>query len=131
MFYCQFVGSLYAGTLSNAIELDTALHADLNKCLAFTEPGLAASQSAMYMSLGRLYFSDYLKQDIILLKFTGDSTNMQNSSNWTYIGTLLEADEASTFDSGFLRFTGSEIEEVGGNYYLFVSPCSDIPFNSF
>ncbi len=126
-----FVGSLFAGTFSNAIELYTALHADLNKCIAFTKPGLIATESAMYMSLGCLYFSDYSKQDIILLKFTGDSTNIQNSSNWSYIGTLLEADEASIFDPDFLRFTGSEIEEIGGNYYLFVTPGSDILFNAF
>lgn len=122
-----FAGSIYEDAV-DIIQLNTELDMELNKCLAFTEPGVVSTSSALYMSLGCLY-SAGTQQDVILLKFTGDSSNITDSTEWSYLGTLLESANASTHGS-YTRYTGSELVEKDDDYYLLVSPGSDTPVDA-
>ena len=98
------------------IQLDTALNPALNNCV-FSEPGMYATNSALYMSLlcVRLSDSNHL---IALFKCTGACTT---GSAWTYLGTALQNSDAAAlgFDTGF---SASGMFESGGNVYLVATP---------
>jgi hypothetical protein len=100
------------------IQLDTALNSALNTCV-FTEPGMYASNSALYVSLQceHLANSDRL---IVLLKCISPC-NAGNSASWAYLGNVLQKSDASAFgfDSGF---AAPGIFASSGNIYLLATP---------
>ena len=104
------------------IQLDTALNPALNNCV-FSEPGMYASGSALYVSLlcvkitglSPLTISDH---PIVLLKCSGYCTT---GSNWSYAGTVLNDSNAAAigFDTGF---SASGLFESAGRIYLVATP---------
>jgi hypothetical protein len=103
------------------LQLDAAFPA-LNNCV-FSEPGMYASASALYLSLqcvkitslSPLTISDH---PIVLLKCSGSCTT---GSNWSYAGTVLNDSNAATigFDTGF---SASGLFESAGRIYLVATP---------
>ncbi|MFZ2160883.1 MAG: sialidase family protein [Sideroxyarcus sp.] len=100
------------------IQLDTALDPALNTCV-FTEPGMYASDSALYLSLLCVKTSD-LSHLTVLLKCTSPC-NTGSAASWSYLGTVLQDSNATAigFDSGF---SGSGLFESAGSMYLVATP---------
>ncbi len=111
------------------IALDTALNPELNTCL-FTEPGMYASNDALYLSLQCAHLSDS-SQLIILLK-CASPCNMSSAASWSYLGTVLRPADAAAlgFDTGF---AAPAMFESGGSIYLAVTPAqtSGAPWASY
>lgn len=99
------------------IQLDTAFPA-LNTCV-FTEPGMYASDSALYLSLLCVKTSD-LSHLTVLLK-CASPCDTGNAASWSYLGTVLQDSNAAAigFDSGF---SGSGLFESAGSMYLVATP---------
>jgi len=98
------------------IHLDTALDAALNTCV-FSEPGLYATNSALYVSLLCVHLSDS-NHLIALFKCTSACTT---GGAWSYLGTALNNANAAAlgYDTGF---SASGMFESGGNVYLVATP---------
>jgi hypothetical protein len=98
------------------IQLDTALDPALNTCV-FSEPGMYATNSALYVSLLCVRLSD-TNHLIALFKCTSACTT---GSAWSYLGTALQNSDAAAFgyDTGF---SASGMFESGGNVYLVATP---------
>ncbi|MGZ3691377.1 MAG: sialidase family protein [Pseudobdellovibrio sp.] len=99
------------------ISLDT-LAPSLNACAVFSEPGLMATSTALYMTATCSTASDAL---VVLFKCSSPC-NVTNSGSWTYLGTLFNKASALAlgFDSGFTAsslFQGSD-----GSNYISVTP---------
>ena len=105
-----FAGNIYDPgnntTGTPVLQLDT-LNQDLNNCSVFTEPGMYASNTALYVSL-QCETIDFnatppvsLDRLIVLLKCSGGSCGA--SANWSYQGTIFQKSDAVAFgfDSGF------------------------------
>lgn len=99
------------------IQLDT-LDPALNTCL-FTEPGLYAVNEALYLSLQCEHLSD--SNRLIVLFKCASPCDTGNAANWSYLGTLLQKSDATTFgfDSGF---AASGLFASAGSVYLVVTP---------
>ena len=107
------------------LQLDTAFPA-LSNC-AFSEPGMYASGSAVYLSLlcvkisslSPVTISDH---PIVLLKCSGSCAT---GSNWSYVGTVLQDSNAAAigYDTGF---SASGLFESGGSIYLVATPVKTI-----
>jgi hypothetical protein len=103
------------------IQLDTAVDAALNSCV-FTEPGMYATASALYVSLQCINVKDYpvLSHLTVLLK-CGSPCNTASSSSWSYVGTVLRDSNAAAlgYDTGF---SATGMFESGGSVYLVSTP---------
>lgn len=110
------------------IQLDT-LNSALNTCL-FTEPGMYAVNSALYLSLQCEHLSDSNRL-IVLFKCTSPC-DTGNAASWSYLGTLLQKTDAATFgfDSGF---AASGLFASAGGVYLVVTPVqtSGAPWSNY
>ena len=104
-----FAGKIYDAvnntTGTPLLQLDT-LNAALNGCAVFTEPGMYASNGALYVSLQCEVF-DFavtppvpINRLIVLLKC---ASLCGSAASWSYQETLLQKSDASAFgfDSGF------------------------------
>ncbi|MBN2086448.1 MAG: exo-alpha-sialidase [Anaerolineales bacterium] len=100
------------------IRLDTALSPDLNTCV-FTEPGMYATDAALYMSLACKHLADS-DSWIVLLK-CASPCDVERSGSWTYLGTALRKSDAAAFgfDEGF---SAPSLFASAGNVYLLVTP---------
>ncbi len=113
-----FVGSLY-DTGSDVIlgtpevRLDQ-VHADLNGCLAFSEPGLLAANGALYLCM--LGAEGSSKNGRIILLRSNDS-----GATWTYRGTLL-LNAADGPALGCHGFSAPAMFAKDGRYYLMATP---------
>jgi len=98
------------------IQLDTALDTALNSCV-FSEPGMYATNSALYMSLLCVHLSDS-NHLIALFKCTSACAT---GAAWSYLGTALNNANAASlgYDTGF---SASGMFESGGNVYLVATP---------
>lgn len=90
------------------------LHPDLNDCLAFSEPGVLATPTALYA---------------VLLGAEGSSTNgricvvrwTHAAPGWQYLGSfLVNATDGPTF--GVDGFTAPALYENAGSRFLIVTP---------
>ncbi len=107
-----------------SIMLNT-LHADLNNCFAFSEPGAYADASALYLSLFCYEVTPVVNNRLILLKANSDS-DLTIEGNWTYLGTIFNSSDAVAL--GYLSFSGSDLFVSGGINYLMVSPVTNSPY---
>jgi hypothetical protein len=100
------------------IQLDTALDPTLNTCV-FTEPGLLASEEALYLSLLCKHLADSDSR-IILLKCAGPC-DTGRAGAWSYLGTVLRNSDAAAigFDAGF---SAPSLFASAGMAYLVVTP---------
>lgn len=99
------------------VNLSSAFSA-LSGCQAFTEPGLYATNSAIYFSASCEQASD----TVVVLFKCSSPCNVSSSSSWSFVGSLLNKASAAAagFDSGFTAsgiFQGSD-----GNVYFTVTP---------
>jgi hypothetical protein len=114
------------------LQLDTAIPA-LNHCV-FSEPGMYASASTLYLSLqcvkitslSPLTITDH---PIVLLKCSGSCTT---GSNWSYVGTVLNDTNATAigYDTGF---SASGLFESAGSIYLVATPVqtAGVPWSDY
>lgn len=100
-----------------AIWLNVALPA-LGSCLVFSEPGMYATSSALYLTTTCSTGADNW---VVLLKCSSPC-NVTSASSWTYITTLFNDAAAATygFDTGFTA--SSLFEGNDGNVYISVTP---------
>jgi hypothetical protein len=111
-----FVGSLYDAvndaTLGAPEYSLATLFPGMSNCAAFSEPGLLATASGVYVSLK--CFGTGGK--VVLLRCVGDFT----PGNCTYRGDLLADNEAKLFAHD--GFSATDLVSAGGKNYLFVTP---------
>lgn len=95
------------------IRLNT-LDGKLSSCLVFTEPSLLSLADGMYISLDCFPSPEDNQYSVrtILLK------RAHNSLNWTFSGTLLEAEDAKKIIGIESYFNASELVERNGRHYL-------------
>jgi hypothetical protein len=114
-----FTGSIYDVVNDTTIgppecKLDE-LHPDLNGCVAFTEPGLYATPTALYAVLSGVEPSSPTKGRIILLKLT------HSTGTWEYLGTLLfNSTDGPAF--GYDGFTAAALYNKNGSVYCIATP---------
>jgi hypothetical protein len=99
------------------IQLDS-LDPALNTCV-FTEPGMYASGSALYLSLQCVHLSDANRLTVLLK--CASPCNTGSAASWSYLGTVLQKSDAAAFgfDTGF---SASGMFESAGSIYLVVTP---------
>ncbi|MBU1425850.1 MAG: glycoside hydrolase [Gammaproteobacteria bacterium] len=100
------------------IHLDTELDPALNTCL-FSEPGMYASGSALYLSVLCVKYPGF-SHSIALLKCDSPCTT-GSAASWSYLGTVLQDSDAAAigFDTGF---SASGLFESAGSMYLVATP---------
>lgn len=94
----------------------------LNGCAVLTEPGMYASNGELYVSLQCEVFDydvppAYLNRLIVLLKCT---SSCGNAASWSYLGTVLQKSDASTFGFGS-GFAAPSMFASAGSVYLAVT----------
>lgn len=110
-----------------AIALDTALGASLNGCLVFAEPGLMATDAALYLSL--VCGKARTDRRVVLLECKSPCTTT-SAASWRHVGNLLDSTDAAAFgiDQGF---SAPNLARVGGRDVLLVTPERSQPFEGF
>lgn len=98
------------------------LHADLHNCLVLTEPGVLATNSALYLSV---MCAENGNSRIVLMKCVSPC-NVTSAADWQYVGTTFQNSDATSL--GYLSFSGPELFEENGIYYLSVTPVNNTPF---
>ncbi|NOY74161.1 MAG: exo-alpha-sialidase [Gammaproteobacteria bacterium] len=98
--------------------------ADLNFCI-FAEPGLLATNSALYMAI---YCADASTvpttgkvTEYVVYFRCGGPCNMTRSASWEYLGRLLTPGDAQTA-TGDHHFQAPALVEKNGKTYLVVTP---------
>lgn len=88
--------------------------ADLGGCLAFSEPGMIASEGQLYVAM--FCFRSAREQDIVLVRLD------HATGRWDYTGTLLTTRDAAAINSALVGFNGADLFSIGGTHRLLVSP---------
>lgn len=99
----------------------------LARCVAFTEPAMAATESALLLALNCAEFQpgDGIVPKIVLLR-CGRPCRIERPGAWDYAGTLLDGADAARF--GAKGFSAADLHDTGGAHYLIATPTSDRPF---
>lgn len=92
-----------------------SLHSDLNKVIAYTEPGSLYKDGIIYLVLQ----SFELKKNKLFSKVLSISS-IDHGKTWGYNGILLNDEDAGGF--GYLRFAAPSLAEENGRVFLLVSP---------
>ncbi len=101
-------------------------HPQLARCVAFTEPAMAATPSALLVALNCAEFqSGAIVPKIVLLR-CARPCRMAQPGSWALIGTLLAPADAARF--GAKGFSAADIRTVGRSHFLIATPTSDRPF---
>ena len=113
------------------LQLDT-LDPALNGCVVFTEPGMYASNGALYVSLQCEHFVGSNRDRLIVLLKCASPCNTASAASWSYLGTVLRKSDATAFgfDSGF---AASGMFASAGSVYLVVTPAqtSGAPWSDY
>lgn len=123
-----FVGSLYDSAANDSVigppEYNLAtVFPDLSSCAVFTEPGMLATASGVYISLHCASASAGASGKVVLLRCTGTFA----PNNCTYRGDLLTAGEAQQFaptGQTYTGFSATDLVAVGNRNFLIVTPTS-------
>lgn len=83
-------------------------------CLAFAEPGVAASQGRLYAAL--FCFRSAEQQDIVLASYS------HATEQWEAVGTLLTTQDAQTIHADLIGFNAADIYDTPSGWRLMVSP---------
>ncbi len=114
-----FTGTAYDNTSDTVIGPPEvrmgALHADLINCQVPGEAGYLVTREAHFMSLDCAN-GDFRLGRIVLLR------RLRNTSNWQYVGTLLDNRDAVALRVP--AFTATDMESRDGRNFLLVSPRS-------
>lgn len=92
--------------------------ADLQYCV-FAEPGLAATDTAVYLSISCIDVS-VLEENLLLFKCESPCA-MTDASGWQYLGKLLTPVDAET-ELGRDHYQAPAIVQKAGKYYLLATP---------
>jgi hypothetical protein len=108
------------------IALDTAYGAELNGCI-FGEPGLMATDSALYLAI--VCNKSSTERKVALLKCASPCVPT-TASAWQYLGSTLDTADAASFgyDEGF---SAPDLVSSGGRFYVIVTPQSSDPWDSY
>lgn len=110
-----------------AIALDLALNSQLNNCAIFTEAGMLANASGLYLNL--LCGTSTTNHRIILLKCAAPC-NPSLGASWSFLGVALNDADAASF--GFNQgFSGASLVSANGSYYLLATPVKNTPMDGF
>lgn len=90
------------------------IHADLNNCLIFTEPGFLSTPTKLYLSLICVEAANYR------VALFSCPQPCAVTSGWSYIKTLFQNTDAAAL--GYLNFSGSELFSFQNEYYIMLSP---------
>lgn len=96
-----------------------ALDPEVNFCV-FAEPGLQATASALYMSINCADVSGTSVQHYVAHFKCTDPCTITSAASWSYIGRLLTPTDAAA--DGHAYYSGTDIIEQGGRYYLVATP---------
>ena len=102
------------------------LDRELGRCVAFTEPAMAATPSALLVALNCAEFHRGGFAPKVVLLRCARPCRVAQSTSWTHVRTLLTPDDAASF--GAESFSAAEIHTVGDAHYLIATPTSDRPF---
>jgi hypothetical protein len=91
-----------------------ALHEDLKRSAAYSEPGSLSHAGVLYLSITTLWFMGPDK--IVLLK------SRDHAKTWEYVSTLANRQDAH--DLGYNLLDGSSLTEDHGRFFLLASPAS-------
>jgi len=89
------------------------VHPELDNTFAYTEPGMLSWDEDLYVSLVRPAIED---GTVVLIKFN------HLTSNWEYVGTLLDGMDAKNLNANWFSFSASDIFLVSDKTYMLVSP---------
>jgi hypothetical protein len=113
----------------------SALHRDLDLCVAASEPGAIATESGLYLALscyrprapGPLAILIGGAEPIVVLLKCDAPCHPTRPGAWRYINTLLTPDDARA--AGGDKYTASDLFAQNGKYYIIVSPVTNRPVN--
>ena len=98
----------------------------LARCVAFTEPAMAATASALFVALNCAELrSGAIAPKVVLLR-CARPCRVARPGSWAPIGTLLGPEDAARF--GAEGFSAAEFHTVGEANFLIATPTSDRPF---
>ncbi len=106
-----------------AIQLDTAIHPDMNNCI-LAEPGIYATASALYMAIQCEKFgtTTIIDRMIFLLK-CNSPCNVTNAASWAYLGRLFNRAEATAAQPAFAGgYAAPALVKTPTGIYLVVTP---------
>ena len=114
---------------SAAIALNSDLNADLavgdvselSQCV-FTEPGLLATNDALYLALDCHSPVDIDLSYTPLLK-CASPCDMTDSQQWQYLGGVVDSQDAQAIDR--VKLNAPQLFESGGDYYIILTPVDD------
>lgn len=116
-----FAGMMYDDTNDNTIgkpemRLDKLFSGNkkMGGCAAFTEPGLLATSSGVYVSVKCATGNS--KARVALLKCSHDFKSCD------YKGVLLKDEQAKLYGKGFSGFSATELFQKNGSTFLMVTP---------
>lgn len=103
------------------------LHKDFSRCIALTEPGLAAQEGMLYLAMscveGRLFGAPTPK---VVLLACNAPCRPGRASAWRYVSTLLRAEDAKAEDRLFYTAPALVLED--GRAGLIATPTANTPF---
>ena len=101
-------------------------HAELARCVAFTEPAMTPTASALFLALNCAEFrAGGVAPKVVLLR-CARPCRIARPDSWAFVRTLLTPEDAVPF--GAKGFSAADFHVVGGAHYLIASPTSDRPF---
>jgi hypothetical protein len=111
-----------------AVSKIQALHKDLARCAAVSEPGALAKPDGVYLVLtcfeGSFLGLFGVHNRVVLLK-CARPCRAEAPGAWSYVGTLLTESDAQRLS--MRKFSGSDLTSFGDSDYLIVSPVGTVP----
>lgn len=103
-----------------------ALDPELDRCVAFTEPGAFAAQGRLYLVLTCAEWSPGgVRQKVVLLRCAAPCEPRRVGA-WAFLGTLLRPEDAAR--EGHRGYTAADFFLRDGRFFLLASPIGDRPF---
>ena len=117
------VGSPVSGPPVLALQ---ALDPELDRCLAFTEPGAFAAAGRLYLVLTCAEWNPAgVRQKVVLLRCAAPC-QAERAGAWAFLGTLLRPEDAAR--QGHQGYTAADLFLRDGRVFLLASPIGDRPF---
>jgi hypothetical protein len=106
---------------SGATQVLTAIP-ELSDCIAFTEPGALVGPLGIDLALSCAYSPTpgVVKIRVVLLR------SMDHAATFTFVSTLVSADDFACIDGAVPQILGSDLFMVGGTEYVTVSPTGPV-----
>lgn len=103
-----------------------ALDPELDRCVAFTEPGAFAAGGRLFLALTCAEWSPAgIRQKVVLLRCAAPC-DPERTGAWSFLGTLLRPEDAARL--GHRGYTAADFFLRDGRFFLLASPIEDQPF---